>query len=280
MRNLLLLLVSLFSLSLFAQDDLPVGHNQFIAEHYNSLDVAGKMLAYDHVAWVSSDSIQTLSREELSSYGGQWFCYLDSTGQYHALYGAYDSAYTLTAHYVVDSTTFAVNRTFQSFDTTLAVLFAKAYNLALARKREFLGPEDHLRYNHFIFLSDSTINVHFLPAFQPNGVMIYGAEQHYSLTLDATQIIDSTEYFNEYRGYKSDPDQQITIAYDDLDYTSIGAVFFLMYYEQHFKSIRILTKNYITTFIRGKNNKGSWIHAVRAEPKAKKKKKRKKKDNP
>ena len=39
--------------------------------HYQNSDIAAKMLAYDHVAWVSSDSVQTLSEEELSTYGGQ-----------------------------------------------------------------------------------------------------------------------------------------------------------------------------------------------------------------
>lgn len=246
--------------------------------HFNNIELASKMLAYDHVAWVSSDSIQTLSEEELSTYGGQWFCYLDSLGIYHALYGAYDSTYTLTAHYLVDSTSFAVNRTYEAFDTTLAVQYSKAYDLARSRKTEFLGPDDRLRYNHFIFRTDSTISVHFLPAFQPNGYMVYGAEQHYTLNVDATSIIDTLEYFTEYRGYQAAPNQEITIAYEDLDFNSLGAVFFLMYYDQYFKSIRILTKNYVSTFIKGKNNEGNWIHVIRTTPK--KKKKKKKKGNP
>ncbi|MEQ8534413.1 MAG: hypothetical protein RIB86_21345, partial [Imperialibacter sp.] len=204
---------------------------------------------------------------------GQWFCYLDSAGRYHALYGAYDSAYTLTAHYLVDSTSFAVNRTFEQFDTTLAVHYSKAYELALARKNEFLGPEDRLRYNHFIFRSDSSIKVHFLPAFQPNGYMIYGAELHYTLSSDASEIIDTLEYFNEYRGYQSMPNKTISIVYEDLDYIPVGAVFFLLYYERQFKSIRIVTKDYVTTLLRGEDNKPSWLHVVRTPPKTKKKKK-------
>ncbi|MEQ9304752.1 MAG: hypothetical protein RJQ14_12665, partial [Marinoscillum sp.] len=108
--------------------------------------------------------------------------------------------------------------------------------------------------------------------------MVYGAEQHYTLNADATLIIDTLEYFNEYRGYEAAPNREITIAYEDLDYNSLGAVFFLMYYDQYFKSIRILTKNYVSTFIKGKNNEGSWIHVVRTTPKEKKK--RKKNGNP
>jgi len=227
---------------------------KFMKTHYDQVEVASKMLAYDHVAWVSSDSIKTLSREELSSYGGKWFCYLDSTGIYHALYGAYDSTFTLTAHYLVDSTTFAVNRTYEPFDTIRAIQYSKAYDLALSRKQEFLGSDDQLRYNHFIFRSDSSINVHFIPAFQPNGYMIYGAEQHYTLNLEATLIIDTLEYYHEYRAYQAAPNEEITIAYENLDYTSIGAVFFLMYYESYFKSITILTKHYATSFLTGKDN--------------------------
>lgn len=278
MKNIITILLLTTSFIAYSQDDLPEGNEQFMMTHFNNIELASKMLAYDHVAWVSSDSIQTLSKEELSTYGGQWFCYLDSTGIYHALYGAYDSTYTLTAHYLVDSTTFAVNRTYEPFDTTLAVQYSKAYDLALSRKKEFLGSDDRLRYNHFIFRTDSTINVHFLPAFQPNGYMVYGSEQHYTLNADATLIIDTLEYFNEYRGYQAAPNKEITIAYEDLDYNSLGAVFFLMYYDQYFKSIRILTRNYVSTFLKGKNNEGSWIHVVRTTPKEKKK--RKKKGNP
>lgn len=104
--------------------------------------------------------------------------------------------------------------------------------------------------------------------------MIYGAEQHYTIDANATKIIDTVEYFNEYRGYQATPNKEITIAYEDLDYNSLGAVFFLMYYDQYFKSIRILTKNYVSTFIKGKNNEGNWLHVVRTTPKEKKKRKR------
>ncbi|MEQ8924518.1 MAG: hypothetical protein RLO81_01830 [Fulvivirga sp.] len=278
MKKIIITLLLTTSIIAYSQDDLPEGHEQFMMTHFNNIELASKMLAYDHVAWVSSDSILTLSKKELNTYGGQWFCYLDSVGIYHALYGAFDSTYTLTAHYLVDSTTFEVYRTFEPFDTVLAVQYSKAYNIALSRKKEFLGPEDKLRYNHFIFRTDTTVNVHFLPAFQPNGYMIYGAEQHYTLDANATTIIDTVEYFNEYRGYQATPNKEITIAYEDLDYNPLGAVFFLMYYEQYFKSILILTKNYVSTFINEKKNEGSWIHVVRTTPKEKKK--RNKKDNP
>lgn len=278
MKNIIATLLLTTSFIAYSQDDLPEESEPFMTTHFNNIELALKMLAYDRVAWVSSDSIQTLSKEELSTYGGQWFCYLDSVGIYHALYGAYDSTYRLTAHYLVDSTTFAVNRTFEPFDTILAVQYSRAYTIALSRKKEFLGPNDRIRYNHFIFRTDSTINIHFIPAFQPNGYMIYGAEQHYTIDANATKIIDTVEYFNEYRGYQATPNKEITIAYEDLDYNSLGAVFFLMYYDQYFKSIRILTKNYVSTFIKGKNNEGNWLHVVRTTPKEKKK--RKKKGNP
>ncbi|MCR9253633.1 MAG: hypothetical protein NXI20_24670 [bacterium] len=268
-----IIIVTLFISPLLAtsQDDLPAGNEQFMRTHFENVELASRMLAYDHVAWVSSDSLITLSQDELRTYGGQWFCYLDSLGIYHALYGAYDSSYTLTAHYLVDSTTFQVNRSFEPFDTTLAIQYSKAYDLALARKREFLGPEDQVRYNHFIFRSDTTVSVYFIPAFQPNGYMIYGAEQHYTLNFEATQIIDKFEYFKEYRAYQAAPNKEVTIIYEDLDYISLGAVFFLMYYDRYFKSIRIVTKNYVSTFFNE-----SWMHVVRTAPKEKKKKKKKK----
>lgn len=276
MKYYLAILIICLSIFSSAQDNsIPASQETFMKLHYQNSDIAAKMLAYDHVAWVSSDSVQTLSEEELSTYGGQWFCYLDSIGVYHALYGAYDSNYTLTAHYLVDSITYAVNRSFAPFDTTLASSYSKAYNLALSRKREFLGMDDRLRYNHFIFHTDSTISVHFVPAFQPNGYMIYGAEQHYTLNSDATKIIDTLEYYDEYRGYQQAPGKEITIGFDKLNYNSIGALFFLMYYEQYFKSITIRTNNYITTTIKGKDGDISWLHAERVQPKEKKKKKKK-----
>ena len=232
MKYIFLVSILAASYQAMSQEELPKGSEYFMQTHFKNVEIASKMLAYDHVAWVSSDSIKTLSSEELSSYGGQWFCYLDSAGIYHALYGAYDSIYTLTAHYLVDSTTFAINRTLEPFDTTRAIQYSKAYNLSLSRKKKFLGPDDNLRYNHFIFRSDSTINVHFIPAFQPNGYMIYGAEQHYTLNSAATEIIDTLEYFNEYRGYNASPGKEITIAYENMEYTSLGSVLFLMYYER------------------------------------------------
>lgn len=273
MRYIFLIIVFISTIAQ-GQNDLPTGSDQFMKTHFRNVDIAIDMLSYDHVAWVSSDSIQTLSEDELKTYGGQWFCYLDSVGIYHALCGAFDSTYTLTAHYLVDSATFAVNRSYELFDTTLAVQYSKAYSLALARKKTFLGTDDRLSYNHFIFRTDSTIRVHFVPAFQPNGYMVYGAEQHYTLNLDATKIIDTLEYFNEYRGYQATPSQEITIGFEDLDYIPIGAVFYSMYYEQYFKSIRILTKDYASSFIRGKDNEGSWFHVTKS-PERKKKKKRK-----
>lgn len=140
MKNIIATLLLTTSFIAYSQDDLPEESEPFMTTHFNNIELALKMLAYDRVAWVSSDSIQTLSKEELSTYGGQWFCYLDSVGIYHALYGAYDSTYRLTAHYLVDSTTFAVNRTFEPFDTILAVQYSRAYTIALSRKKNFWVP--------------------------------------------------------------------------------------------------------------------------------------------
>ena len=78
MKYYLAILIICLSIFSSAQDNsIPASQETFMKLHYQNSDIAAKMLAYDHVAWVSSDSVQTLSEEELSTYGGQWFCYLD-----------------------------------------------------------------------------------------------------------------------------------------------------------------------------------------------------------
>jgi hypothetical protein len=73
-----------------------VGFNQ-------KFEVVQWLVAYDKVAWKTSDLVMAADQAELARLGREWFCFKDAKGVWHAIYGKLENnKFDQVFHYLVD----------------------------------------------------------------------------------------------------------------------------------------------------------------------------------
>src|SRR5260370_27382791 len=76
-----------------------------ITDFNRKFEVVQWLVAYDTVAWKTSDLLVASDKAELSRLGKEWFCFQDSKNLWHAVYGKLDkNKFEQVFHYVVDGT--------------------------------------------------------------------------------------------------------------------------------------------------------------------------------
>jgi len=239
-------------------------------------DLAVWLYMYDKVAWWTSDSLMTYSKDEHSRLGKDWFCFeQDST--WHAAYGKYSNGeYDLVFHFIINDSGF-VERIYESVDTSLTYRYSRALQTAYRSCRDTIA-QFNIRYNHYIKENeDKTINVWIFPAFQPDGNAIYGGEFIYVLDFSGEKIIKGDSYFNGFRAYNIDDESdEIWLNYVDQEKPTMGSVFFAWYYKDYFPKIYIDNATSFTTLIYG-GDQWTWLTAMKKVEVDKKKKKSRKK---
>ena len=79
-----------------------------------------------------------------------------------------------------------------------------------------------------------------VPAFQPNGVAVYGGEGIYKIDPSGKKIIKDDSSFKEnFLGFNSKPPREIWLNFRELDKPTLGAIFFVWYYKSYFTNIYI-----------------------------------------
>src|SRR5262245_32157218 len=74
-----------------------------INDFNKKLEIAQWLVAYDTVAWKTTDLVMAADKSELARLGREWFCFQDSKGVWHAIYGKLEnSKFDQVFHYVVD----------------------------------------------------------------------------------------------------------------------------------------------------------------------------------
>jgi hypothetical protein len=236
----------------------------FPAERFTANEqVARWMAAYERIAWVTSDSLRLLPDSTRRGLGREWFCF-QAGGHWRALYGAYDSVaqrYRIAAHYVVVDS--SVRLTSEPLDTTEVTAFGRA----LYRTRAVLPvfARGNLAFNSFVRRgSTREVEVWYLPAWQANGVLVYGAELHYTLDSIGQHITDSDIITGPLRAVR--PNRGATVHLEDTTAVAprIGHLFVLLAYGWAFQRVYIESQRFRTTLYGGQGEP-VWLHAVRQE---------------
>jgi hypothetical protein len=243
--------------------------NEFdIGDFNKKFDLLRWLVAYDEVAWKTTDVMLASDKAELARLGRHWFCFQDKSGAWHAVYGKLENnKFDQVFHFVIDSAG-KIARTSDKLDEAFLVSHARALDLAITKLNESVPPNSP-RHNSYIRLNaDKTFTVWLLPAFQPDSVAVYGGEFVYMIDAAASRITKDESYFQgAFRGFKTAPPREIWLNYREKDKPTLGSIFFVWYYKQYFTKIFIDNSMSTSTVIKNGNDY-SWVHVMKDKKKA------------
>ncbi len=229
----------------------------------SNFDTAQWLAEYDEVAWKTSDVVMTQDKKELARLGSAWFCFKDPKDLWHAVYGKFESGkFELVFHFTMDAKK-AVTRSDEKPDSGILDLYAKALSLGQATVKNRIGTgapafNQYIRRN-----SDQTFSVWLFPAFQTNGLAVYGGEGIFTIDAKAETITKDESYYQKgFRGFPTGNPREIWLNYTELKTPTLGAIFFVWYYREYFTSINIDNAESSSTLIKSGNNY-LWVHVVK-----------------
>lgn len=265
-------LALLCALSAFPQKNIDKGPEFDIVDFNKKFEIAQWLAEYDNVAWKTTDVVMQQDKKNLERLGAEWFAFKDKANVWHAVYGKLsDKGYEAVFHFVMDQ-----SEKITKSDAELDPGFLDAHARALATSRAKLMtsiPGDSPRFNQYIRQNpDKTFSVWLLPAFQTNGVAVYGGEGIYTIDAAGRKLLKDESYFQpNFRGFKTEPPREIWLNYREMKKPSLGAIFFVWYYKPYFTKIFIDNEKSTSTAI--KTDQGyMWAHVEKgseAKPKTK-----------
>jgi hypothetical protein len=242
----------------------------FPSERFELISRAASYLAaYDRVAWVTTDSLVALVRQDTTlgrDLGAEWFAYeQDST--WHAVYGRYDRAadrYVQVAHFAAAPQA-PFRRQLAAADSVLARRYGRALALTMARLPA-VAREARARFNAYVRPTQGGgLELWYLPAWQPNGWLIHGMEFYYRVDSSGHHVVDSSAVVTTLRGSPPDTTKVLDIFNDQRELPTVGQAFFALYYGRYFKAVYIRSRDFVSTFL-NTNGTQAWIHALRQAP--------------
>ncbi len=223
------------------------------------------LVEYDNVAWKTTDVLLKQDQKELHGLGKEWFCFQDKAKLWHAVYGKFsDGKYELAFHFTMDA-----NEKITKTDAKIDQDFLNMHATALATGRAKLIatiPADSPVFNQYIKQNaDKTFSVWLLPAFQTNGMAVYGGEAIYNIDSSGSRILKDESYFQkDFRGFKTTPPREIWLQYQEMQKPSLGAIFFAWYYKEYFTSISIDNAKVVSTPVKT-DKEYIWVNVIKDE---------------
>jgi len=237
-----------------------------IVDFNKKFEVVQWLVAYDTVAWKTTDLVMAGDKTELARLGREWFCFQDSKGVWHAVYGKLENnKFDQVFHYVVDATG-KITRTTDKIDEEFLIAHAKALQLAQKKLMEAI-PEDSPTHNTYIKRNDDkTFNVWIFPAFQTEGVAVYGGEFIYTIDATAQKITKDESYFQgAFRAFNAKPPREIFLNYTEKEKPTLGSIFFVWYYKDYFTRINIKNAKSTSAVIKN-GGEYVWVHVEKDSP--------------
>lgn len=231
-----------------------------ITDFNKKFEVVQWLVAYDTVAWKTTDLFMAGDKADLARLGKEWFCFQDSKNLWHAVYGKLDkNKFDQVFHYVVDGTG-RITRTTDKIDEDFLVSHARALDLAQSKLIETI-PAGSPTHNTYIKRNDDkTFTVWLFPAFQTNDVAVYGGEFNYTIDAAAEKITKDESYFQgAFRGFKAKPPREIWLNYTEKEKPTLGSIFFVWYYREYFTKIYIDNSKSTSTVIKN-GSEYMWVH--------------------
>ncbi|MBK7705939.1 MAG: hypothetical protein IPN69_23965 [Acidobacteria bacterium] len=229
----------------------------------SNFETAKWLAEYDEVAWKTSDVVMAQDKKELARLGTAWFCFKDSKDAWHAVYGKFEnSQFELVFHFTMDAKK-VVTRSEEKPDSGMLVLYAKALGLGQAKVKERVGANAPAFNQYIRRNSDQTFTVWLFPAFQTNGLAVYGGEGIFTIDSKAEKITKDESYYQPgFRGFPTGNPREIWLNYRELKAPTLGAIFFVWYYREYFTSINIDNAESMSTLIKS-GNSHLWVHVVK-----------------
>lgn len=233
-----------------------------VVDFNKKFEVVEWLVRYDTVAWKTTDLLMKQSEAELARLGPEWFAFEDEKGLWHAVYGKLENnKFDLVTHFVVQPSDGKITRITEKIDEAFLVSHARALLTAQTKLKERL-PVDSPRHNQYVRRNaDKSFTVWLLPAFQPNGIAVYGGEFIYTINAVGEKVIKDESYFQDnFRGFKTTPPREIWLKYQEKEKPTLGSIFFVWYYKQYFTNIFIDNAKSTSTVIKDGNGRYMWVH--------------------
>ena len=233
-----------------------------IADFNKKAEVAEWLVRYDAVAWKTSDVVAAQDKKDLARLGKEWFCFQDKTGVWHAVYGKYENGkFDLVFHFTMDDKS-NVKRADEKPDAEFLNSYARALVAANNQVTVALKGAAHPLFNQYVKQNaDKTFTVWILPAFQPDGLAVYGGEFVYTISAAGDKILKDESYLQSgFRGFKTSAPREIWLNYRELEKPPLGAVFFVLYYKDYFTKIFIDNAKSTSSIVQDANKNYLWVH--------------------
>ena len=255
---------AVFTFAAFGQKtDKP---NFDITDFNKNFEVAQWLVEYDNVAWKTSDVVMTQDKKELERLGREWFCFQDKNKLWHAVYGKFENdKYDLVFHFTMDGAG-KITRSNEKIDAEFLNSHARALATALKQVTTTVGNKAP-SFNQYIKQNaDKTFSVWVLPAFQSNGVAVYGGEFIYTIDQTGTKITKDESYMQEnFRGFQTGNPREIWLNYREKDKPTLGAIFFVWYYKEYFTKIFIDNAKTTSTVVKSGDKSYTWVHVEKED---------------
>lgn len=225
-----------------------------------NVELAYWLYQYDMVAWRTSDSLLASTDPAVRELTREWFCYEDSAGIWHAVYGKYDTGYYQPLfHYILNDSTSKVSRVKEEVDTSLSQAYARSLTLGYDKLAQVMANYG-IRFNAYLRrLPNNCIELWFLPAWQPDGRTIYGAEFKYVFDPQGKRLLSKIERFDKLRALTPDRSTVVQLDYQKHKIPPVGSIFFLWSYNRYFGEISI-KHFYGKTSLTKAGDEWIWIH--------------------
>lgn len=223
-------------------------------------DTVAWLLEYDRVAWIASDSVAAVAEAHMDRLGREWFCY-ERHHRWHAVFGRFDpesDEYVAALRFVEDSSS-GVRRSQGHSDSPRLTAYARS----LYHSRSLLPPHVTERpgaFNQYVReRSDGRIEVRYLPAGLPNGMILHGPEYHFVFGQEGRDLLESDSVEAELRGAFPDTSRVLDIDNEARAIPTVGQVFFVRRFGSSFRRVRIWNRRFITSLVDGR-----WVHQSKA----------------
>lgn len=220
------------------------------------VDTAGWLLEYDRAAWIASDSMVAVAEEYKDRLGLEWFCY-EEDQQWHVVFGKYDpdaDEYVIALHFEEDSIA-----GFRRLDGSEDVPSLLPYARSLYHSRSRLPATVARRIgavNWYVRqLPDNRLEVRYLPAQLPNGMILHGPEFHYVFDQEGRDLLGAGTVEAELRGLWPDTTLVVVIDNRAREVPTVGQLFFAYRFDDSFQNVRIRNRRFISTIVDGR-----WTH--------------------
>lgn len=237
-----------------------------VAGFNKKFEIAQWLVAYDGVAWKTTDLVRASDKAELARLGREWFCFQDSKGVWHAVYGKLENnKFDQVFHYAVEGAG-KITRTTDKVEEEFLITHAKALQLAQKKLSETIPAGSPIHNTYIKRNDDRTFNVWVFPAFQPNSVAVYGGEFVYTIDAKAEKVTKDDSYFQSaFRGFNAKPPREIWLDYTEKEKPTLGSIFFVWYYKEYFTSIYINNTKTTSTVIKN-GSEYMWVHVEKDQP--------------